>query len=227
MRLVHYIVDLRLHHPSTPIIGGKSDFKAAYRRIMLHGDVAEKCAIMLDEFSLPSLRLTFGGSPCPNHVCLFSELTVDLANDLLHCPSWNPTNLASPHATKIQEPLILEATEDFTPARELDISIAPDDAGKVDIFIDDGLAVTIDINNNRNRAIQSLLLAIHTLCCLIDANEPISHEDCLSLSKLEEDCQMSEKFTILGWDLNKRALTVALPSKKFKRWNTDLKEIIS
>jgi hypothetical protein len=41
-RIIHYIVDLRLRHPCTPILGGKSDFKAAYRRIGLHGNIAEK-----------------------------------------------------------------------------------------------------------------------------------------------------------------------------------------
>jgi hypothetical protein len=65
-RLLHYIISLRAHYPNTPILGGKSDFKAAYRRVSLHGDTAEKCAIIYKEFVLPSLRLTFGGSPCSN-----------------------------------------------------------------------------------------------------------------------------------------------------------------
>jgi hypothetical protein len=30
-RLIHYIVDLRLCHPLVPILGGRSDFKGAYR----------------------------------------------------------------------------------------------------------------------------------------------------------------------------------------------------
>ena len=70
----------------------------------LHGDVAEKSAIMCNEFAIPSLRLTFGGSPCPNEFCLYSELSADLANDLLHCPDWNPTELGSPHAASLPEP---------------------------------------------------------------------------------------------------------------------------
>lgn len=40
-RILHYIVDLRLRHPNTPILGAKSDFKAAYRRVSLHGDIEQ------------------------------------------------------------------------------------------------------------------------------------------------------------------------------------------
>jgi len=35
-RVIHYIVSLRIRHPNTKILGGKSDIKAAYRRITLH-----------------------------------------------------------------------------------------------------------------------------------------------------------------------------------------------
>jgi hypothetical protein len=42
MRILHYIVDLRWRLPDTPILGAKSDFKAAYHQVSLHGDIAEK-----------------------------------------------------------------------------------------------------------------------------------------------------------------------------------------
>jgi hypothetical protein len=85
-RILHCIVSLRLRLPKVKILGGKSDIKAAYRRVTLHGDTAEKCTIMYKDFGFTSLRLTFGGSPCPNEFCIASELCTDLANDLLHCP---------------------------------------------------------------------------------------------------------------------------------------------
>ncbi len=89
-RLIHYILSIRSRHPNIKILGGKSDIKSAYRRITLNGQTAVKCAIMCQEFSLVSLRLTFGGSPCPNEWCIASELFIDLANDILHCEDWNP-----------------------------------------------------------------------------------------------------------------------------------------
>lgn len=99
--------------------------------------------------------------------------------------------------------------------------------GKVDDFIDDGIVIVPDINQNRNRAIQAMLLAIHVLCWPLAPNEPIPRKDCLSLGKLEEEGTLSEHLTILGWQLNTRLLTIVLPSKKFKLWNADLKPVIS
>jgi len=190
LRILHYIVDLRLRHPHTPILGAKSDFKAAYRRVSVHGDVAEKCLIMCNEFALPSVRLTFGGSPCPHEFCLFSELSTDIANDLLHCNDWNPEILGSPHAAALPEPIVLDPTIPFGSAKPLDVILQPDNSGKADIFIDDGMVIIPDINGNRKRAVQALLLAIHTLCRPLDLAEPIFCEDCLSLSKLAEDGQL-------------------------------------
>jgi hypothetical protein len=53
-RLIHYIISICLQHPTVRILGGKSDFKAAYRRISLHGDTAAKCSIMYKDLGLPS-----------------------------------------------------------------------------------------------------------------------------------------------------------------------------
>jgi len=226
-RLIHYIVDLRLRHPTTPILGGKWDFKAAYRRVSLHGDVAEKCAIMYEKLAIPSLRLTFGGSPCPNHFCLISKLTTDLANDWLHCAEWDPNLLGSPqHNSKIIEPIIKDFTAEFVAAKPIDVNMEADDFGKIDVFIDDGIPITPDLNNNKDRAIQAMLLAIHTICQPVDSNEWRKCEDCLSLGKLEEEGQMSECFVLLGWLINTRALTMALPPKKYNKWIKDLQQTI-
>jgi len=43
----------------------------------------------------------FGGSPCSNEFCLASELCTDLANDILHCPEWGPSETTSSHATRL------------------------------------------------------------------------------------------------------------------------------
>jgi len=125
--------------------GGKSDIKAAYRRVTLHGDTAAKCTIMYKGLGLVSSRLTFGGSPCPNEFCIASETLTDLANDILHCRDWDPKELTSPHAPE----------------------------GRVDDFIDDGIVITPDIGENVQRAIPALLLAFHILFRPVDQNEKI------------------------------------------------------
>jgi hypothetical protein len=128
-RLIHYIISIRYWHPKIKILGGKSDFKATYRRVHLHGDTAEKCAIMYKDFGLPSLRLTFGGSPCPNEFCIVSELCTDLANDLLHCPNWDPLKNKSPYVNHLSSPRLPDESIPFGQAKELDVEIPPDDYG--------------------------------------------------------------------------------------------------
>ncbi len=64
------------------------------------------------------------------------------------------------------------------------------------------------------------------LCRPTDPAECITREDCLLLSKLVEEGRLSETFAVLGWDINTRLLTIALPKKKFLRWTKDLENII-
>jgi hypothetical protein len=207
-------------------LGGKSDIKAAYRRIILHGDTAEKSTIMHGDLGLTSLRLTFGGSPCPNEFCLFSELCTDLANDILHCPCWDPSKLHSPYASKVAEPQYHDENIPFVQAQELDVIIPRDNWGRVDDFIDDSIVFVPDINNNSSRAIQAMLLAIHVLFQPVDKREPIKRDDCLSLGKLQEEGFLSENPIVLGWEINTRSLTIKLPSKKFKNWHQDLSKVL-
>jgi hypothetical protein len=167
-RIIHYILSIRSRHPTVKILGGKSDIKSAYRRITLNGKTAVKCAIMCQDLGLLSLRLTFGGSPCPNEWCIASELCTDLANDILHCKEWNPAELHSPHAPKLPTPQYLSDHIPFAPAAHLDVTIPEDDMGRIDDFIDDGIAIVPDLNDNKNRAVQALLLAIHILFRPVD-----------------------------------------------------------
>jgi hypothetical protein len=97
----------------------------------------------------------------------------------------------------------------------------------VDNFINDGTIIVPDLQDNQNQATQAMLLAIHVLCQPLASNEPISSVDYLSLGKLTEEGTLSECLMILGWNINTRLLTIALPTKKFKHWNADMKNIIS
>jgi hypothetical protein len=225
-RLLHYIVSLRLNYPSTKILLAKTDLKGAYRRITLHGDTAARCIITLGDISLLSLRLTFGGSPCPNEFCVVSEIIADLANDILHSPDWDPKITHSPHTISL--PLEKESASDapFQPGKELDVQVPLDIQGKVEIYIDDGITAILDINNNKLRGSNAMALAIHTICRPISVNELVQRDDCLSLSKLAEEGTLSESAKVLGWKIDTRSMLISLPPDKFNAWNSDIKKFM-
>jgi hypothetical protein len=118
--------------------------------------------------------------------------------------------------------VVLDDSFEYAQVKQLDVNIPTDDWGWVDDFMDDGIVIIPDLNDNRNRAVQSMLLAIHIVCCPLDSNEPFTRRDCLSLRKLTEGGTLSEESIILGWKINTRALTISLPDKKYKGWHADL-----
>jgi hypothetical protein len=224
--LIHYIVSVRARYPTTKMLGGKSAFKSAYRRISLNGEISARSIMMCKNFGLLSLCLTFGGSPYPNKWCTFAKMCTDLANDILHSKDWNPDSLHSPHKAKLPPAQYLEDSIPFSPTADLDVDIPHDDISPINDFINDGIATILNLYNNKDRGVAAMLLAIHTLCQPLDPNEPIPREDCLSLEKLAEEGVMSEKLVILGWEINTRSLTLALPKKKYNQWHQDLVQTI-
>ena len=94
-RIVHRIVHLRQMYPKTTVWIRKEDAKSAYRRVHLSDGMAFKTAVQLTianvNYILLSLRLPFGGSPCPPELCLISDVMTDIINDLLACVHWDPT----------------------------------------------------------------------------------------------------------------------------------------
>jgi len=123
-----------------------------------------------------------------------------LANDILHFQEWDPNEISSPHARNLRTAEYLSDTIPFTQAKELDVDLPPDDQGRVDDFIDDGIVIVPDIGKNKERAIPALLLAIHTIFRPVDCNEKVKREDCLSLGKLQEEGFLSETPTICRLD---------------------------
>jgi hypothetical protein len=221
-RLIYYIISIRLRHPSKNY-GREVRYKSS---VPPHYAAWGHSSKMHNHASKLSSPLTFGGSPCPNEFCLASELITDLANDILHCAAWDPVDLTSPHALNLQPPESLNDSIPFAQAQCLDVELPPDDWGRVDNFIDDGIVITPHLGNNTSRAIPAMLLAIHTLFRPVDTNERVQRDDCLSLGKLKEEGFLSETPTILGWYINTRSLTIHLTPKKFQVWAADLADII-
>ena len=96
-RILHCIHWLCFHYPSDPILVGKFNFSLAYRQMTMWGHSAAASCTKFNNIGYVSLRLTFGGSPCPFLWCSASKMITDLANDLLFFQAWDPTTILSPH----------------------------------------------------------------------------------------------------------------------------------
>jgi hypothetical protein len=123
-RYIHFIVQLRLHHPQERILQTKVDWKAAYRRLHLAAALVVQSCVFIAGYLLLALRLTFGGAANPSRWCDVSELSCNLANDLLRNPGWDPEKYQSPH-----QHLIGEAVEHEPD----DIPLAPAESFSVDL----------------------------------------------------------------------------------------------
>ena len=225
-RLLHYIHSLRFHHPLTPILIGKYDFASAYRRMTNWGHTAASSCTIHNDIAYISLRLTFGGSPCPFKWCSMSELITDLANDLLSCPDWDHEKVHSPHKPSIPPPVILPSTSPFSHALPVDVIVPPKKHGLVESYIDDLIPVVLHNKISSVRAANAVPLAMHIIGRPVHPDEPIKREDLLCFRKLAGEGQMSEIKTVTGWGINTRRLVVSLTDDKFSTWTSSINAIL-
>jgi len=151
IRFIHLIVALRLKFPSARILLNKFDFKSAYRRIHNDPDAIAHGMVTLGDLcgkniALASLRLTFGGKPCPSIFSEISEATCDLANAIARIAPWHIRNDIPTHATVLQDPIYLGNDIPFTPALPLLVDPCVDEHGGSEVFIDDMLSAFLDLS---------------------------------------------------------------------------------
>ena len=229
-RIVNWAVAARRRFPGRKILATKIDYKSAYRRGILHFATALKTATQLpdDEVALITLRLTFGGAPCPFEWGVISETICDLANELVQCDDWDPANLHASVQNDIPLPQFLDDDIPFAEGRELIVDIPVDPRGKADVYIDDTTGLTVDIPGSKNieRMAAAIPLAIEVAARPNNPNEPIPREKMVAEDKLKAEGGLSETKTILGWLFNFRTLTVSLPEHKHIAWSNDLKQMI-
>ena len=226
LRILHYIATLRFHHPSTPILIQKVDWKSAYKRVHLHHDTAVQCCSLYKDLVLIPLRAIFGGAPCPSEWGIISETTTDLANHILNHKDWDPSKINSPNQSKILPPKLLDSSIKFGQAKPMMVDIPLEKFGKADVYIDDTITVSLHSTINNSRASAAVPLAIHLMGRPLLPNEPIERSDLLCLRKLLAEGRLEEIKNTLGWDIDTRNFCVSLPSHKFKAWNLSITTIL-
>jgi hypothetical protein len=151
--MVHQSVSLCHHYPDKPIMFFMWDYKSAYRRLHYDSDSTPTAISILEDYAYMWLWLTFGGKGNPLAWFAVSEMQTDLANKILSETTWNLEDLADSEFIYNLPPI--KRLPDDIPFAQSDPTMVlppPRPFGKADMFVDDGNAVTLDVNNNVQRA---------------------------------------------------------------------------
>jgi hypothetical protein len=227
LRIIHFIVNTRKRFPATRIYLCKVDLDAAYRRCNLSSSTSFESITLFKGLLLVALRLTFGRSPCPALWGIISESITDVANTLLQNPFWDHTSIFDPASDMLDPPLPLPDSEPFHQARDMAVTLPPNDLGYVDIFIDDNIGFVLDSNDNALRMIRAIPLAIRTISQPLDASNVAPWKDIIWMKKYKAEGRLEETKKVLRWIINTGSLRISLPDDKFRDWSRDISKILS
>jgi hypothetical protein len=102
---------------------------------------------------------TFGGASNASEFCNCSETVRDIANELLHCEDWDPSEVFSPIQHQIPStPLTMDSSILFVQALPLAVDVPTESIGKADDFIVVNLGDAEDIT--RGNAVSALALKV-------------------------------------------------------------------
>jgi hypothetical protein len=156
-----------------------------------------------------------------------SDTLADLCNAILQCKDWDHKSLYDPISNSVPPPNPLPDNIPFHESKELFVKLPVNDIGKVDIYIDDTIAITPDFPDNTDRMIAAVPLAIRSLARPLDPNDEIPRNDIISIKKFKAEARLEETKLVLGWILNTRSLQISLPLDKHQKWSSDINIMIS
>ena len=174
-----------------------------------------------------SLRLTFGGSPNPAEWSMFSDIVTDLANELIMNKDWTASHLRCPWQSQAPEPKTEPDDVPMMPARPLAVVPSTTTTAKVDVFIDDLIAVILGTPENLQRVPHAVPLAMFlTSRSHAGDSEPLPRRTVLSIPKHLVEGAPAEIQIVLGWLINCRRFLIALPKDKFDEWSKHLCQLL-
>ena len=246
-RHLHKIHAIRYYNPDKRILCNKVDIDKAFRRLHTTPNISAKCSATWHAHQIDNdgnlttksdtevgtilTRLPFGSSPAPSKFSILSEISFDLAHDLMHCEHWDTDTFLPPLHDQIPQPSRLDDNIPFGPALPVDVPIPPDTKGGSEGFVDDGTNAVLDSPENSEmvkRTRLNNLMALHLLCRPhAGHDEPISRSHIASVRKLLAEGGLAEIYTFLGWLINTRLFTIALPKDKWTAWLRSIVDLLN
>ena len=231
LRVIHYIVALRRKYPHRKIWIRKEDFKSAFRRLHLNAITAFRSAVRVKLkgiwYIIISLRMPFGGSPCPSEFAVVADLVTDTINDLLEDQTWDQNSVYSQKCSKVPDPVPLPDDIPFAKARELSVDIPIKSLSKADVFVDDVITVGADIDDTLEKITKAPITVLDAIAddAILDCD--ILRDDLLSDDKTRVEGAPEEIKICLGWTLNTRSLLVSLPDHKKIGWSQQIEVLLT
>jgi len=150
----------------------------------------------------------------------------DLAKTILLNDEWDPLSLQSPAQHLVPNKIILEDDIPFEIGRDLIVDIPVDSRGTVDLYIDDFCRLMVDIDDNAARLERAPLLALVSAAREVVEREPLPHDDIEARPKLITEAGLTEIQNFLGWPIDFRQMTIALPDNKFDAYSIAISEML-
>ena len=128
----------------------------------------------------------------------------------------------------VPPPRRLDGQIPFGKGRELIVDINVDSRGMNDIYIDDLVSLTAEVEGSDNliQCNRAPLLMFDTCSQPLDNNKPIPRETIEARNKLESKALLEETKMVLGWLIDFRRLLIILPDNKFTAWTTAIETMI-
>ena len=184
---MNWTVAARGGNPGNKIIPSKIGCRSAYRQCHLNVNTAiQTCTQLLEEdLAIVVLCLPFGGPPGPYEWGVLPDSICDLSIAIMQDAGWDPTSLCATNGHIVPPPLIMDEYIPFSEEKDLVIDVLVDTRGIADVYIDDTIALQVDVedSNNDKRIEQTTLLAIHCSAQEKHNDEPIQREEMAARAK--------------------------------------------
>ena len=225
-RLCHAIHSLRLRYPSKRILISKVDLEAAYRRVHVTPEKVITLISIWNGIAYLLTRLPFGASAGPSKYCTISEAIFDLLYDLLLDETWNPQTFQDPDWHHFLAKIPTEQKNDpIAVARELIVKI-PENNCYCDGYVDNGVAVAVDMENNKEKLVHAGPLVLKAVTRPVDGIHDQNRPPALAMIKMAAEFTPDESKQVLGWIIHTRKLRIFLPMEKFLHWKMDIQDLL-